>query len=208
MKEIFKWLGKKMNEADGNTKNNTQKNTIDFNKEKYFYHITNSGGTIIECLSNNFSDNVYCILDNTSIKKEPRCFYLFETYEISKNKYESLYKNHICNCEIGTGWNIREARNPYSIEEVEKILKEKFPDYNIKYDSEYSYDSLYYHFKISKDNNSKRFQLEKLPKKKACLNCGTCLDEIKDVIKDCREFICKIEEETKINKQIEEICAN
>ena len=207
MKEIFKWLSKKINETDEDIRNNAKKDAISLNKEKYFYHRNNVEGTIVECISNNFSDNAYRILDNTLWEMGPRCFYLFDTYEISKDKYESLYKNHICNCEIGTGSNIREATSPYSLEEVEKILKENFPEYNIKYDSKYSSCALYYYF-ILKDNVSKRFRLKNLPRKKACLNCGTCLDEIKYVIKDCQEFIYKMEEEEKINKQIEEICTN
>ena len=209
MKRIFKWIRKKINETDEDIGNNTKEDTMEFKitDERYFYHHINSRGEIIEYVSNNFSNRAYCISDNTFWEMEPRCFYLFKSCEISKDKYESLYKNHICNCEIGAGSNIRESANPYSLEEVEKILKENFPEYNIKYDSKYSSCALYYYF-TSKGNDLKRFRLKNLPRKKACLDCGTCLDEIKDVIKDFQKFICKMEEEKKINKQIEEICAN
>ena len=137
----------------------------------------------------------------TSLNKE-ECF----INEISKEEYYSLLNNKHCNCKIGAGHDIL-IHIRYDI--VEEFNKRYF-DYYAEFFVDKIYKNCYMYIWKNKclDHpikcvNSKEFRLYY---KKACLQCETCLDDIKELESKFKEIISEIENGEKRRQMVLDIC--
>lgn len=115
---------------------------------------------------------------------------------ISEDEYNKLNKS-ICDCAYGEGHYIKRKEVPYSGDEISTYINEKYPKYTVEY-----WECI--------DKNDGRFYIDGIKTnislsnrdyyKKACLNCGKCLDEIREIeLLFVKEFD-KIEEDKIVDK--------
>lgn len=115
-------------------------------------------------------------------------------------------KKPICNCKTVKESNIVRSKTSYSYDEIEDFLKNKFPNYNIFYSVQEV--SSFWMFKSKKfPNVSDGISFEAYEYyKKACLTCGTCLDEINDLYNRIKPMINKLDSIVKNEEMIQDIC--
>lgn len=141
----------------------------------------------------------YDIYTNTFIDYEDKLTRISIHKKISKNEFEKLYKNNICDCDVGQGRDIQTG-NEYNFEEE---VNKKYSDYYIEFDSiGYYYDKYYLYTNDCLDERIVFF-VDKRFHKKACLQCVKCLGEIGDLYKAFDDII--YENITKA-KMIDDIC--
>lgn len=124
--------------------------------------------------------------------------------EITKEEYDKLLKNSICNCPVGEGTNIKKSINPYTSKEILDAVKNKFNGFDISFlDQEIDHSNFYPRVVLVFEINGKyEVKVKGDYYKKACLNCGTCFDEISKVY----EIFQKKIDEIKEDKMVLDIC--
>lgn len=171
-----------------------------YNDNNINYLFDKNNKTCYDIKTNKFLD-YYSNCDNLLVQYRRNYF-----KKITEDEYLNLFKNYICNCKVGDGSDIH----------VSKVYDFK-KEYN-KLDKKYkigSYTAPYYSSNIyisSEDDNRSLFSvfLDGDFCKKACVACGTCLDEYDIMIdyidKKIKEKEDKIKEKELRNKMVEDIC--
>lgn len=137
-------------------------------------------------------------------------YYGLSTFEpITENEFNKLFKSRYCNCKGGEGYNIVTSKS-YNIEEEYNKLNKGYKIEAIDGTS-LCYGNRRISVSTDKINMCCIVHLEKFVfKKKACIQCGTCLDEYDEMINSIdlaiKERIEEIKKEELEKKMADDIC--
>lgn len=151
-------------------------------------------------------NNLYNIKSNiiyeTNISK-----IAYSINEITKEEYEELFKNNICDCDLGKGNDIRESKNMYYYpNEIEKEINNKYPDWYIEFEEDRGHTMDFYIYKNNCLNERSGISVEKIYKK-ACLACGKCIQEFYKIERSFNSRFEYIKSELMQEKMINDICS-
>ena len=98
-------------------------------------------------------DTINDISLNLEMNKKPKHKLYWASDRISKNKFDKLYKNNICDCEVGAGSNIVEGSKFNIKDEFEKLKRGDIEcgEVNCPVDGFY-----YYFYKNNRLNNIRK----------------------------------------------------
>lgn len=187
-----------------------------------FYKYAGSSGQKVYSIVSVDNWDVYEISDNTlSPMLEDKLFIGTPYVRCSEEEYYKFFRNNVCDCPIGKGRNIKRAK-AYDVADV--MTKHYGGEYvvtNVIHTDDKGRKRATNSYTVKHEAADKTYTVDFFGSyyKKACLNCGKCLDEKPDLIMkfDKRhnseinfQFLSMKEKEdrSKELRMIEEICGS